>query len=205
MKKAIVLVLSFIFIGLFCMSFLLEKQDREENTTVSMGKELAYNAEDSIKVVNQANQVEADLIQINEQLNSLEEDVTVFHDNCYASYYHDRFNGRKTASGKIFNNHELTAAHKTLPFGTQVPVTNLKNDEAVIVTITDRGPFVKGKSIDLSKKAFMEITHNRASGILNVKVEVLPDGYLDEYEKLLDEMLALSYVKDSLKKKAFEL
>ncbi len=74
-----------------------------------------------------------------------------------ASYYGNGFNHRKTASGKAFNKRRLTAAHKTLPFGTKVIVTNLANHERVKVRITDRGPFVKGRIIDLSEKAAKKI------------------------------------------------
>ncbi len=70
-----------------------------------------------------------------------------------ASYYADKFKGRKTASGEIFRQQKMTAAHKTLPFGTRVRVKNLKNGRTVKVRINDRGPFVKGRIIDLSKKA----------------------------------------------------
>ena len=91
----------------------------------------------------------------------------------HASYYHDKFTGKRTASGKIFNNNKLTAAHKKLPFGTIVKVTNETNGKSVIVEITDRGPFVKGREIDLSKKAFMTIAHNKSSGQVNVTLEIL--------------------------------
>lgn len=70
-----------------------------------------------------------------------------------ASYYADQFKGRRTASGEKFRQHKLTAAHKTLPFGTRVKVKNLSNGRTVKVKINDRGPFVKGRIIDLSKKA----------------------------------------------------
>ena len=90
-----------------------------------------------------------------------------------ASYYAKKFEGRKTASGAIFNNKLFTAAHKTLPFGTKVRVTNLKNNQSVIVVINDRGPFTKGRSIDLSHTAFLSITHNKNEGILNVKIEIV--------------------------------
>lgn len=75
----------------------------------------------------------------------------------YASYYHDKFNGRKTASGDIFDNEKFTAAHRTLPFGTEVKVTNLRNGKEVIVTINDRGPFHSSRVLDMSKAAFDEI------------------------------------------------
>ena len=70
-----------------------------------------------------------------------------------ASYYADKYNGRKTSNGEIFKQHKLTAAHKTLPFGTKVKVTNLSNGQSVKVRINDRGPFIQGRIIDLSKKA----------------------------------------------------
>ena len=89
-----------------------------------------------------------------------------------ASYYGGAFHGRKTASGARFNQHELTAAHKTLPFGTKVRVTNLLNSKNVNVTITDRGPFHKGRVIDLSKGAAKKIGMLSA-GLASVKIEVI--------------------------------
>ena len=74
-----------------------------------------------------------------------------------ASYYADKFEGRKTASGEIFRQSAVTAAHKTLPFGTMVTVKNLSNGKTVKVVINDRGPFVTGRIIDLSKKAAQKI------------------------------------------------
>jgi len=71
----------------------------------------------------------------------------------YASYYSDKFNGRPTSNGESFSNARYTAAHKKLPFGTKVKVTNLGNGKSVIVRINDRGPFVVGRIIDLSKAA----------------------------------------------------
>ncbi len=74
-----------------------------------------------------------------------------------ASYYGGKFIGRPTASGEIFDAKKLTAAHKTLPFGTMVKVTNLSNNKFVIVRINDRGPFVAGRIIDLSEAAAKKI------------------------------------------------
>lgn len=91
----------------------------------------------------------------------------------HASYYHDRFNGRKTASGKRFDNSKLTAAHKKLPFGTALRVTNPINNKSVIVTVIDRGPFTRGREIDLSKKAFMEISHAKGRGFIDVNLEIV--------------------------------
>src|SRR5215813_8102774 len=93
-----------------------------------------------------------------------------------ASYYAEPYNGRKTASGEIFDSYNaMTAAHKTLPFDTVVRVHNLNNGEEVDVRINDRGPFVKGRVIDLSLAAAKEIDLVRA-GIAPVKLEVLKKG-----------------------------
>ena len=96
-----------------------------------------------------------------------------FKIEAHASYYGERFNGRRTASGKIFNMNKLTAAHKKLPFGTIVKVTNEKNGKSVIVEITDRGPFVKGREIDLSKKAFFTISSTSGAGYIKATLEIL--------------------------------
>lgn len=90
----------------------------------------------------------------------------------YASYYHDKFNGRKTASGQIFSNSKLTAAHRTLPFGTKVKVTNLRNGESVVVTINDRGPFHGSRALDLSKAAFDEIG-NLSKGTMPIEYQIV--------------------------------
>lgn len=74
-----------------------------------------------------------------------------------ASYYADKYEGRKTSNGEKFKQRKLTAAHKTLPFGTKVKVTNLNNGQSVKVRINDRGPFIQGRIIDLSKKAAKKI------------------------------------------------
>ncbi|MDC7127412.1 MAG: septal ring lytic transglycosylase RlpA family protein [Spirochaetales bacterium] len=94
-----------------------------------------------------------------------------------ASWYGGKFQGRKTANGEIFDTNKLTAAHKTLPFNTIVKVTNLKNNKVVQVRINDRGPFVEGRIIDLSRAAAEKIGMSR-SGIANVKLEIvsLPHG-----------------------------
>lgn len=90
----------------------------------------------------------------------------------YASFYSNYFNGRPTASGELLNTQRLTAAHPTLPFGTRVRVTNIANNKSVVVTITDRGPFVKGRGLDLTPLAFSQIA-NKNKGVVKVKVEVL--------------------------------
>lgn len=94
-----------------------------------------------------------------------------------ASFYADQFHGRKTANGETFNMRNLTAAHPSLPFGTWVRVTNLRNGKDVIVRINDRGPFVKGRIIDLSIGAAKEIGLIK-SGTARVKLEALTSGQL---------------------------
>ncbi|MBV7266765.1 septal ring lytic transglycosylase RlpA family protein [Erythrobacter sp. WH131] len=74
-----------------------------------------------------------------------------------ASFYGRRFHGRRTANGERFDMNAMTAAHKTLPFGTKVRVTNPSNGRSVIVRINDRGPFTRGRTIDLSRAAAREI------------------------------------------------
>ena len=90
-----------------------------------------------------------------------------------AAYYHDKFQGRPTASGEKYDKKKFTAAHKTLPFGTKVKVTNLANMKTVIVKINDRGPFGDRKRIiDLSRAAAEQIDMIRM-GIIDVEVEIL--------------------------------
>lgn len=90
-----------------------------------------------------------------------------------ASFYADAFDGRRTASGEIFSQNKMTAAHTKLPFGTYVKVTHLKNKRSVIVRINDRGPLDKhGRIIDLSRKAANELKMVK-SGIAQVKLEVM--------------------------------
>src|SRR5690606_7763817 len=91
-------------------------------------------------------------------------------------WYGPRFHGRKTASGERFDQHELTAAHRSLPFGTRVKVTNLKNGRSVVVRINDRGPYAKGRLIDLSRAAANQ-TGMLKSGVAQVRIERLaPHG-----------------------------
>ncbi len=90
----------------------------------------------------------------------------------FASFYHDKFNGRKTASGEIFNNRKLTAAHRTLPFGTVIEVTNLRTGKSVEVRINDRGPFHSSRALDLSKAAFDSIG-NTAKGTMPIEYEIV--------------------------------
>ncbi|XOD68748.1 MAG: septal ring lytic transglycosylase RlpA family protein [Flavobacteriales bacterium AspAUS03] len=87
-----------------------------------------------------------------------------------ASWYGPGFHGRKTANGQIFDMRKFTAAHKTLPFGTKLKVTNPKNGKTVTVTINDRGPRPKGRILDLSQAAFKAIASNDR-GVIQVQYE----------------------------------
>lgn len=89
-----------------------------------------------------------------------------------ASYYAKKFQYRKTASGEIYDDNLMTAAHRTLPFGTDVVVTNLNNGKSVKVTINDRGPFIKKRIIDLTRAAFAKI-ENIDKGIAKVAIRVV--------------------------------
>ena len=89
-----------------------------------------------------------------------------------ASYYAKILHHRKTASGERFDNNAMTAAHRTLPFGTEVKVTNLNNGKSVSVRINDRGPFVKGRIIDLSRAAFSQIA-DLNKGVVKVEIRVV--------------------------------
>lgn len=89
-----------------------------------------------------------------------------------ASWYGRPFHGRKTASGQIFNMNAPTAAHPTLPLGTRVRVTNLANNRSVVLTVNDRGPFTKGRIIDVSRRAAERLGFRRA-GTARVRVEVI--------------------------------
>jgi rare lipoprotein A (peptidoglycan hydrolase) len=117
-----------------------------------------------------------------------------------ATWYGKQFHGQRTASGETFNTYDLTAAHRTLPFGTMVKVTNLENGKSVIVRINDRGPFVRGRIIDLSYAAAREIGLHK-SGAARVRLEALDENYyreLAEAERLRDEYN--SYDRDTVAK-----
>ena len=89
-----------------------------------------------------------------------------------ASYYDSALQGGSTANGLRYDEHGLTAAHRSLPFGTRVRVTNLASGKSVVVTITDRGPFVRGRIIDVSRKAAGKLGFIR-TGIARVRVEMI--------------------------------
>lgn len=92
-----------------------------------------------------------------------------------ASYYHDRFQGRPTASGEPYDKEGLTAAHRSLPFGTRLRVTRLDRQRSIVVRVNDRGPHSPSRLLDLSRKAAEELDLIRA-GVMQVQIEVLNSG-----------------------------
>ncbi|MEZ9862114.1 septal ring lytic transglycosylase RlpA family protein [Vibrio breoganii] len=104
------------------------------------------------------------------------------HDlNGQASWYGNAFHGKLTASGETYNMRAYTAAHKTLPFGTIVRVTNTENNKSVDVKINDRGPYVKGRVIDLSLVAFNKIGDS-SKGLAPIKIDILDDSNTFRYK-----------------------
>ena len=106
-----------------------------------------------------------------------------------ASFYADKFEGIQTASGEKYRHNKFTGAHKTLPFGTKVRVTNLANEKTVEVTINDRGPYVEGRVIDLSKAAAEELGFLN-NGLADVKLEVIDpgDGKVKDMGRTIDQV-----------------
>jgi rare lipoprotein A len=89
-----------------------------------------------------------------------------------ASYYADKFHGRTTACGEIYNRNQLTAAHKELPCGSVCRITHLDNGKSVVVVINDRGPFIKDRIIDLSHRAMKQLA-GISAGVIDAKLELL--------------------------------
>jgi rare lipoprotein A len=106
-----------------------------------------------------------------------------------ASFYADKFEGIETASGEKYRHNKLTGAHKTLPFGTKVRVTNLANDKSVEVTINDRGPYVEGRIIDLSRSAAEQLAFENY-GLADVRLEIIDpgDGKISDMGRSIDQV-----------------
>jgi rare lipoprotein A len=101
----------------------------------------------------------------------------LYSEEGFASWYGPGFHGRKTASGERFNTKAMTAAHKSLPFGSMIKVTNLSNDKEVFLRINDRGPFVRGRIVDVSKSAAKELSM-LGSGTAPVKLELMNKDFI---------------------------
>jgi rare lipoprotein A len=115
--------------------------------------------------------------------------ASAFEQEGLASWYGGKFQGRQTASGEIFDTNEFTAAHKSLPFGTIVKVTSLENGKSTVVRVNDRGPFVPGRIIDLSRAAAAAIGL-AGKGVARVRIEVLAADSPEAVELLADPRAA---------------
>ncbi len=124
---------------------------------------------DSLQVLDSIKK--SDSIKVVDSLANLK--TKLYKKNVEASHYSDKLNGRRTASGQVFSNKKYTAAHKTLKFGTKVKVTNLANNKSVIVTINDRGPHTRKREIDMAKRPFLDISHNKGRSPLRVSLEIV--------------------------------
>jgi hypothetical protein len=160
MKKIIVLLL-----GLSLSTSLITTA--KETGTIFIKEEMIKNNVDNDLDVNVSE-------QSNKKITIPEKDLDKFthYQSGMASYYSSNLQGSATASGERFNNNALTAAHRKLPFGTKIRVTNVNNGKSVIVRVNDRGPYTKGRVIDLSKAAFSKIA-SISSGVTRVKLEVM--------------------------------
>jgi rare lipoprotein A len=116
---------------------------------------------------------------------TLAEDNDSIKTEVYATYYADRFHGRRTSNGEKYDKDAYTCAHRKLPFGTLVRVTNPKNGKTAVVRVNDRGPYGKRAKIDLSKAAARDIGL-LSIGILKVEMEVLTDSIEYEYKQIND-------------------
>jgi rare lipoprotein A len=104
-----------------------------------------------------------------------------------ASFYSDKFKGRNTASGEKYDPTKLTAAHRKLPFGTCILVTNLSNDSTIVLRINDRGPFIKGRIVDVSRIAAEKLNFY-LKGVTSVRIEVTDSIYLKRDTVQMSEM-----------------
>jgi rare lipoprotein A len=180
MNTKIVILFFSIITSLFAFNSSVKNPQQKEKPQ-EKNKEKSTPVKDKTKV---ATVVKTDTLTVKEIVPVKETDtlqidpnskLKVYKKNAHASYYHNKFNGRRTASGKKFDNNKYTAAHKKLPFGTLVKVTNEANGKSVIVEISDRGPFSKVREIDLSRRAFMDIVSNKNSGSVIVTIEVVEE------------------------------
>lgn len=166
MKKTLTFILS-LAIASFAISQVL---NTDKQKVVTQEKLKTTTTKDTVK----KNKISIDPIEAIVDTVKVERfKLKPYKSNAQASYYHDKFNGNKTSSGIRFDNNKYTAAHKKLPFGTKVKVTNIISGKSVIVEIIDRGPFSKSREIDLTKRAFMEIANNKGIGVMKVNIELV--------------------------------
>ncbi|WP_064606812.1 septal ring lytic transglycosylase RlpA family protein [Streptobacillus moniliformis] len=160
---------------IFLLSLTFASVKDNENINSSHIENVEVKKNDIKELMSELKENEFDInMDVKEQSQPVEEEMieTEIYQTGIASYYGERWNGRKTANGEIFDTWKVSAAHKKLPFGTKVKVINLSNGKSVIVRINDRGPYIKGRVIDLSKAAFKEI-ENFDKGITKVKLQII--------------------------------
>jgi len=121
-----------------------------------------------------------DLSSVEEAVVTADRSLVEFVDkgNMKASWYGPGFHGRLTANGEIYDQMSFTAAHKSLKFGTLLKITNLRNSKSVVVRINDRGPYITGRDLDLSKAAALELGMVKR-GVAKIKVEEIKIAGLD--------------------------
>ena len=122
----------------------------------------------------------------------------------YATWYGGSFHGRRTANDEVYNMYKYTAAHRTLPFGTKIKITNPENNKSVIVRVNDRGPYQMKYFIDLSYKAFSEVKGNN-SGEVYVKAEIINDEGISEGSLSTDGAIIIPEEMKSITPAAIEV
>ena len=120
-----------------------------------------------------------------------------------ASYYGSQFHGRKMANGQTFNMYALTCAHKTWKFGTKIKVTNNANGKSVVLTVTDRGPYVRGRILDVSYKAAQELGFLR-QGVADVTIEFI-DTAVKNHSPALEKAKEYNFLTDTFFIDSFNL
>ena len=124
--------------------------------------------------------VAENVVSVEEEIISADRSLVEFVDkgSMKASWYGPGFHGRKTANGEVYDQMSFTAAHKSLKFGTLLKITNQKNNKSVVIRINDRGPYIHGRDLDLSKAAALELGMVR-KGVAKIKVEEIKIVGLD--------------------------
>lgn len=175
-RKIIILFFSIITIAFTVNVWSTNPPQKDKNKSKSKDKSITTKETKEVSLVKPDTVKSKPLAEVPEVIDTINVEPNLkfkfYKKNAHASYYAQKFHGKRTASGIRFDNNKYTAAHKKLPFGTKVKVTNEANGKSVIVEITDRGPFSKVREIDLSKKAFMELVDNKNTGGVIVKLEV---------------------------------
>lgn len=168
MKKILTIMLGLV-VGMFSFS-------STEIKTETNSEKLAKEIQSELKIIeiklNSVPKIEDEEIASSDSNDKDEKAKYTHYQTGIASFYGGKWHGRRTANGEIFDTYKLTAAHKTLPFNTRVRVTNLSNGKSVMVRINNRGPYSKGRIIDLSQAAFSAIENTR-KGVTKVKLEIV--------------------------------